>query len=107
MAPAVLRLLTNVIRTCHAHSTPITVCGEMAGQQRTFVLLLGMGLRSFSMSPAFIPSIKGLASHVTIAQARSILHHALELKTTTHVKRFMVEQLRKISPEFAIFDTAE
>jgi phosphoenolpyruvate-protein phosphotransferase (PTS system enzyme I) len=105
MAPAVLRLLTNVIRTCHAHSTPITVCGEMAGQPRTFVLLLGMGLRSFSMSPAFIPSIKGLASHITIAQARGILHHALELKTTTHVKRFMADQLKKISPEFAIFDT--
>ncbi|MEX0819103.1 MAG: phosphoenolpyruvate--protein phosphotransferase [Pirellulaceae bacterium] len=106
MAPAVLRLLTNVIRTCHAQSTPITVCGEMAGQPRSFVLLLGMGLRSFSMSPAFIPSIKGLASHVTIAQARGILHHALELKTTTHVKRFMTEQLLKISPEFTIFDTA-
>ncbi len=106
MAPAVLRLLNNVIRTCHTASKPITVCGEMAGQPRTFVLLLGMGLRSFSMSPAFIPSIKGLASHVTIAQAREILHHAIELKTTTHVKRFMAEQLRKISPEFAIFDTA-
>ena len=106
MAPAVLRLLTNVIRTCHAHSTPITVCGEMASQPRTFVLLLGMGLRSFSMSPAFIPSTKELASHVSIAQARSVLHHALELKTTTHVKRYMADQLRKISPDSAIFDTA-
>lgn len=106
LAPAVLRLLTNVIRTCHAQSTPITVCGEMAGQPKAFVLLLGMGLRSFSMSAAFIPTIKELASHVSVAQARSILHHALELKTTTHVKRFMADQIRKISPDSAAFDTA-
>jgi phosphotransferase system enzyme I (PtsI) len=78
----------------------------MAGQPRTFILLLGMGLRSFSMSPAFIPSIKGLASHVTITQARDILSHALDLKTTTSVKRFMAEQIQKISPESAAFDTA-
>lgn len=106
LAPAVLRLLTNVIRTCNAQSTPITVCGEMAGQPRAFVLLLGMGLRSFSMSPAFIPTIKELATHITVARARKILHHALELKTTTHVKRFMADQLRQISPDAAIFDTA-
>lgn len=105
MAPAVLRLLTNVIRTCRAQSKPITLCGEMAGQPRPFVLLLGMGLRSFSMSPAFIPSVKELASHITIAQARGILQHALEMKTTAHVKRFMSDQLGKIYPDFAIFDT--
>ncbi len=106
LAPAVLRLLTNVIRTCNAQGKPITVCGEMAGQPSSFVLLLGMGLRSFSMSPAFIPSVKGLASHISIAQARGILHHALEMKTTNHVKRYMADQIRKISPDFAIFDTA-
>ena len=52
----------------------------MAGQPRAFVLLLGMGLRSFSMSPAFIPSIKELASHLDCQQAEQILQHALRLK---------------------------
>jgi phosphotransferase system enzyme I (PtsI) len=106
LAPAVLRVLTNVIQTCAANGTPITLCGEMAGQPRAFVLLLGMGLRSFSMSPAFIPSIKELASRLTMRQSEEILRHALKLKTTAHVKRFMAEQLRRISPEFAILDTA-
>ena len=61
LSPPVLRLLDNVIRVCRDHNMPVTLCGEMAGQPRAFVLLFAMGLRSFSMSPAFIPSIKELA----------------------------------------------
>jgi len=62
------------------------------------LLLLGMGLRRFSMSPAFIPSIKDLASHLTTNEAESILNRALKLKTTTQVKRFLADQLEKIAP---------
>ena len=77
----------------------------MAGQPKSFVLLLGMGLRSFSMSPAFIPSMKELASHITTQKARDILSHALGLKTTARVKLYMRQQLRKIAPNLSIFDT--
>ena len=55
LSPPVLRLLDNVIRVCRDQNMPVTLCGEMAGQPRAFVLLFAMGLRSFSMSPAFIP----------------------------------------------------
>lgn len=106
MAPAVLRVLTNVIRACNANRKRITLCGEMAGQPRAFVLLFGMGLRSFSMSPAFVPSIKELASHLTQDKAAQILEHALSLKTTAHVKRYLADQLQQISPRLAMLDTA-
>ncbi len=105
LAPPVLRLLDNVIRVCRDHNTPITLCGEMAGQPRAFVLLFAMGLRSFSMSPAFIPSIKELAGRITVAQAESILEHALKLRTTTNVKRFMAARLRQIAPSLTLMDT--
>ncbi|MCP4812920.1 MAG: phosphoenolpyruvate--protein phosphotransferase [Planctomycetaceae bacterium] len=105
LAPPVLRLLDNVIRVCRDHNTPITLCGEMAGQPRAFVLLFAMGLRSFSMSPAFIPSIKELAGRITAAQAESILEHALKLRTTTNVKRFMAARLRQIAPSLTLMDT--
>ncbi|MEC9003522.1 MAG: phosphoenolpyruvate--protein phosphotransferase, partial [Planctomycetota bacterium] len=105
LSPPVLRLLDNVIRICRDHNTPITLCGEMAGQPRAFVLLFAMGLRSFSMSPAFIPSIKELAGRITAAQAESILEHALKLRTTTNVKRFMAARLRQIAPSLALMDT--
>ena len=76
LAPAVLRTLRHVIRACNKAQKPLTLCGEMAGQPRAFVLLLGMGLRSFSMSPSFIPSIKELAAHVSTADAAEILRQS-------------------------------
>ena len=105
LSPPVLKLLDNVIRVCRDHNMPVTLCGEMAGQPRAFVLLFAMGLRSFSMSPAFIPSIKELAGRITIAQAEEILEHAMKLRTTTNVKRFMAARLRQIAPSLALMDT--
>ncbi|MGE0757134.1 MAG: putative PEP-binding protein [Pirellulaceae bacterium] len=106
LAPAVLRVLSQVIRACNEAGRSVTLCGEMAGQPRSFVLLFGMGLRSFSMSPSFVPSIKELAAHLTVEKSRKILTHAMQLKTTAHVKRYLAEQLKSISPKLAMLDTA-
>lgn len=56
--PAVLHLLSNVIGTCNKLEVPISVCGEMAGEPAYTRLLLGFGLRQFSMISAQVPSIK-------------------------------------------------
>ena len=71
LSPAVLRMLHHTIRACIAAGKPCTLCGEMAGPPRAFLLLFGMGLRSFSISPAFIPSIKDLTIHLTQARAKA------------------------------------
>jgi len=75
LSPSVLRVLTNVIRTRKAAAKRITLCGEMSEMPNAFVLLFGMGLRSFSMSLAFIPSIKDLTSHLTTAISREARGH--------------------------------
>lgn len=105
LAPAVLRVLNHVIRTCRENKVPLTLCGEMAGQPREFLVLLGMGLRSFSMSPAFIPFIKDLASQIRVSDAERIVEHALTLKTTVTVRRYLSEQLKKLAPNSRRFDT--
>ncbi len=56
--PAVLHLLSHVISTCNKQGVPISVCGEMAGELAYTRLLLGMGLRQFSMNSAQVPNIK-------------------------------------------------
>ena len=104
LSPPVLRTLATVIRSCNQAQVPVTLCGEMAGQNGAFILLLGMGLRSFSMSPAFVPSIKELAAHVTLNQAERILNRAMQLTTTSHVKRFMRAQVKKLAPNLSILD---
>ena len=56
--PAVLRLLAHVIGTSNRLGVPISVCGEMAGELAYTRLLLGFGLRQFSMFSAQVPSVK-------------------------------------------------
>jgi len=56
--PAVLRLIANTLAEAHAQGKPVSVCGEMAGDVGMTRLLLGMGLRSFSMHPAQILAVK-------------------------------------------------
>ncbi len=105
MSPAVLHVLGSVIQACNHAGKPVTLCGEMAGRPKTFLLLLGMGLRRFSMSPSFIPSIKQLASQVTIPQAESFYQAASRFRTTAEVKRYMSRVLNEIAPNLAILDT--
>ncbi len=56
--PAVLRLVADTISACRAQGKPVSVCGEMAGDVNFTRLLLGMGLRGFSMHPAQILTVK-------------------------------------------------
>lgn len=56
--PAVLNLVAHVIRSANRADVPVAVCGEMAGDVRLTRVLLGFGLRQFSMHPAYLLSVK-------------------------------------------------
>jgi phosphotransferase system enzyme I (PtsI) len=56
--PAVLNLIAGVIRTAQQHEKPVAVCGEMAGDVELTRMLLGFGLRHFSMHPAHLLEVK-------------------------------------------------
>jgi len=56
--PAILRLIKMTIDAAHATRTPVSMCGEMAGDPRYVRLLLGMGLREFSMQPGSLLEVK-------------------------------------------------
>jgi phosphotransferase system enzyme I (PtsI) len=66
--PAVLRLLADTIAACRAQGKPVSVCGEMAGDVDFTRLLLGMGLRSFSMHPAQLLAVKQEVLHADTAR---------------------------------------
>ena len=56
--PAVLRLISQTIATGARTNIPVSVCGEMAGDPSMTRLLIGMGLRQFSMHPSLILEVK-------------------------------------------------
>ena len=61
--PAVLRLLAHIIRTANRMNKPVSLCGEMAGDTTFTRLLLGMGLRSFSMNTNNLLAVKDIVIH--------------------------------------------
>jgi phosphotransferase system enzyme I (PtsI) len=78
--PAVLQLIAQTIRGAQRAKTPVAVCGEMAGDAAMTRLLLGFGLREFSMHPAQLLAIKNevLRTHikdVEKAAARMLREH--------------------------------
>ncbi len=103
-SPALLRLLAQVIRTCNEHSKPVTLCGEMAGRPRCFLPLFGMGLRSLSMSPAFIPSIKAVARLTTLRQAETITRRVLRMHTVNEIRSYLTSKVQQIWPSVSLLD---
>ena len=66
--------------------------------------LFGMGLRRFSMSPAFVPMIKALLASITTAQAERFAHQVLQLKTSEEIRGYLTARLHEISSDLEFFD---
>lgn len=79
--PAVLRLVRTTITNAHAHGIPVAMCGEMAGDPLATVVLLGLGLDSFSMGPLGIPSIKRIVRAIGAMEAESFVRTLLALRS--------------------------
>jgi phosphotransferase system enzyme I (PtsI) len=75
--PAVLRLVAETIAECNAQGKGVSVCGEMAGDTSLTRLLLGMGLRSFSMHPAQILAVKQEVLRADSARLRTWAENVL------------------------------
>lgn len=104
-SPPVLRILNHILKACVKHDKPVTLCGEMAGRSRCFLPLLGMGLRRFSMSPAFVPTIKEVVRNSSLDLACEVARRALRLRTFRHVRMYLSRTTRKVCPNVTFLDT--
>jgi len=81
MTPSVLGLIKQVIDASHAEGKWTGMCGELAGDERATLLLLGMGLDEFSMSAISIPSIKKIIRNTNYEDAKALAEQALAQPT--------------------------
>ncbi|MCP9267252.1 phosphoenolpyruvate-protein phosphotransferase PtsI [Xenorhabdus sp. XENO-1] len=81
MSPAVLSLIKQVIDASHAEGKWTGMCGELAGDERATLLLLGMGLDEFSMSAISIPRIKKIIRNTNYDDAKALAEQALSQPT--------------------------
>jgi phosphotransferase system enzyme I (PtsI) len=91
--PAVLRTLRSVVAVAQAEALPVSVCGEMASDPLHALLLLGLGVRELSMSPAAIPRVKAALRGVRAERAREVALHCLELATAGEIEALVRREL--------------
>ncbi len=94
--PGVLRLLSMVVKAASEHGVPVTICGEMGGELLAAYLLLGMGVREFSLPAARIPVLKRFLREVKVSEATSVLEEALRLDTHDRVRTFVRTHLAEL-----------
>ncbi len=99
--PAVLKLIRMAIEAADKKSVPINLCGQMSGNPIYTMLLLGLGLRRFSMTPGVLPEIKNICRHVTIEQCRAITERVMTMENARDIKSCLKEELKKRLPESA------
>jgi len=97
--PAVLRLLRTVIQDAHKAQIRLSVCGEMASEPEYIMLLLGLGVRTLSLTPPMIPEIKQVIRSVTTKDCNEVARKVLSMDSERHITRYVRNAARKILPE--------
>jgi len=91
--PAVLRLIAEVIAAGEAEGTDVSMCGEMAADPLMVPVLVGLGLRSFSMNPQAVPVVRALIRQLSYREAGQIARQAVKFVTARDVEEYLLERL--------------
>jgi phosphotransferase system enzyme I (PtsI) len=95
--PAVLMLLAHIIGSSERAGVPVSMCGELAGDPHMTRLLLGMGLRQFSMFPAQIPEVKQKIKQSDISELTPVVRRILKLEESSKIQE-QIERLNLVVP---------
>jgi phosphotransferase system enzyme I (PtsP) len=93
--PSVLRALRVVVRAAQRYGKPVSICGEMAGDPAAMILLLGMGIDTFSMSSASLPRIKWVIRGITRRHAKAVLWEALRMDNASDIRQMLNSELEQ------------
>src|SRR5258708_39025371 len=85
--PAILRMIRTIIDSARAGGIDVGMCGEMAGDPRCALLLVGMGLRRLSMSPRRIPEIKTLLRRMSLPELERLAERCMHYSTAAEVQQ--------------------
>jgi phosphotransferase system enzyme I (PtsI) len=88
-----------VVQTAHQAEIPVAICGEMAAEPAYALVLLGMGLDEFSMTPASIPRMKRILRSSRFEDAVALVDRIFQFQTASeiesYVRKWMVERFQK------------
>ncbi|NJN14210.1 MAG: phosphoenolpyruvate--protein phosphotransferase, partial [Planctomycetes bacterium] len=94
--PGILRLVRNVVREGTRSGVRVSLCGEMAAERPYTLLLLGMGIRHFSVAPNLVPEVKRVVRSVSRRDAAEIAQQALSFATSEEVDSYLAEEAERL-----------
>ena len=98
--PAILKLLKMIINAAEENNIKIGICGEMGGEVEYTILLLGLGLREFSVAPAMIiPEVKKIIRSVTYERAKEAAETVCSYDDPAKTIEYLRNIVREIIPE--------
>jgi phosphotransferase system enzyme I (PtsI) len=98
--PAILRLLKMAIQAAESNNIKIGICGEMGGEIEYTILLLGLGLREFSVAPAIIiPEVKKIIRSVSYERAKEVAETVCSYNDPAKTVEYLRNIAREIIPE--------
>ena len=87
--PSILRALKRLVQDCHEHQKPVSICGEMAGDPLSAVLLMAMGFNTLSMSSSNILRVRKAICHVPMTDAQKLLDDVLHMNNPLVIKSWL------------------
>ncbi|TQV77630.1 phosphoenolpyruvate--protein phosphotransferase [Exilibacterium tricleocarpae] len=93
--PAVLRALQQVVADAHSQGTPVSICGELAGDPGAALLLMAMGFDVLSMNATNLPKVKSVIRSVTLEQAEDLLAEVMQLTDADAIGHFVENSLQR------------
>ena len=97
--PAVLKLIRMVVRAARSKKIPVSCCGEAAGDLEYVPLLIGLGVRTLSVTPPSIPLVKRLVRSVSIHQCERLAKKVIQFDSELEAGAYLRNRVRKIVPE--------
>ena len=93
--PSVIQAVKQVLRQAERHKTPVSVCGEMAGDPAAALLLLGMGFESLSMSVVALPKVKWVIRNFSFQHAQDLFAEVENFEEAADVRAYLNKALEK------------
>lgn len=95
--PAVIQLIQHTFEAAREQGKETTICGELAGQPEAIPLLIGLGYRTLSMSPASLPLARYVVRALRRSDCEKIAKKAVKLSTGHEVRQFLRKELMRLN----------
>jgi phosphotransferase system enzyme I (PtsI) len=96
--PAILRLLRQVVLGAQRAGKPLAMCGDLAGEPLLTWVLLGLGLRDFSMSPRQIPIVKSIIRSTRLADTEKLVETVVSFRTESEIEEVVHKVMQQRFP---------